>query len=231
VNPAPRRRPLVLLALAAAAALVVALAVVLSRSGGDEAPPPAPGAAPTLFSGLPQDGATLGEPAAPATLIEYADLQCPFCAQYASDVLPSIVDRYVRSGRLKLELRPLAFIGEDSVRAARVAAAAALQDRMWPFTEYVFANQGAENSGWVTDAFLREATGAVPGLDGARALAEADSPAARRLLAEAERSATAAGVDSTPSFLLRRGDGTPRPLEVQELSPAAFASALDAALR
>ena len=43
--------------------------------------------------------------------------------------------------------RNLSFIGPDSERAARLAAAAGLQDRLWQFTDLIFRNQGAENSG------------------------------------------------------------------------------------
>jgi protein-disulfide isomerase len=67
---------------------------------------------------------------APATLTEFADLHCPFCADYARDVLPAVVDRYVRTGRLRLELQLLAFLGDDSLRGGRMAAAAARQDRL-----------------------------------------------------------------------------------------------------
>src|SRR5690606_602302 len=93
------------------------------------------------FAGVPQDGIALGAPAAPFTLIEFADLQCPFCAVYARDVLPTIIDRYVRPGKLRLELNLLTFLGEDSIRAGRVAAAAAQQDRLWTFTDAFFAEQ------------------------------------------------------------------------------------------
>jgi protein-disulfide isomerase len=57
------------------------------------------------------------------TLVEFADLQCPFCAQYARDALPRLIDRYVRPGRIRMQLRLLSFIGPDSECAARVAAA------------------------------------------------------------------------------------------------------------
>lgn len=60
---------------------------------------------------------------------------------------PTVVRRYVRPGRVRLDLYTLTFIGPDSERAAGVAAAAAQQDAMWPFAELFFRNQGPENSG------------------------------------------------------------------------------------
>ena len=100
---------------------------------------------------------TLGQPDAPATLIEFADLQCPFCAEYTTGALPTVIQDYVRSGRLKMQLRLLRFIGPDSERGAEVAAAATLQDKGWDFSDLFFRNQGQENSGYATDAFLRAA--------------------------------------------------------------------------
>ena len=38
------------------------------------------------FKGIPQSGVTLGEPNAPATIVEFADLKCPFCAEFAPKV-------------------------------------------------------------------------------------------------------------------------------------------------
>ena len=64
----------------------------------------AAGAAATakLFRGIPQKLNVLGNPNAPVTMIEFADLQCPFCRDYALDALPAIVQEYVRPGKVKL---------------------------------------------------------------------------------------------------------------------------------
>ena len=51
-------------------------------------------------------------------MVEFADLQCPFCAEYTKNVVPTIVNRYVRPGKLRIEFRPLTFIGPDSAKAA-----------------------------------------------------------------------------------------------------------------
>src|SRR5947207_606368 len=106
------------------------------------------------FKGIPQSGRVLGRSDAPVTMVEFADLQCPFCAQYAQDALPTVVSRYIRAGKLKLELRLIAIIGPDSGKARRMAAAAQRQNRLWNFAELFYRNQGEENSGYVTDPFL-----------------------------------------------------------------------------
>jgi protein-disulfide isomerase len=180
-----RRRSLVRLAAVAGAALaLVGGAVAVSRIGGAQTPAASPGAAAARYAGLAQDGIALGAADAPATLVEFADLQCPYCAAYAGDVLPSVVDAYVRPGKLRLELNVLTFLGEDSVQAGRMAAAAALQDRLWPFADEFYGSQGVENSGYVTDDFLRT-TAAAGGLDVSSALKGRDGAEAERVLAQA----------------------------------------------
>src|SRR3954470_8459996 len=112
----------------------------------------------SALKGIPQSGLALGSPKAPVTIVEFADLQCPFCAEYHSNVFPSLLDRYVRTGKVRLELRLLRFLGPDSDRLARVAAAAAAQNRMWQFVGLAYDRQGRENSGYATTGFINRLT-------------------------------------------------------------------------
>jgi protein-disulfide isomerase len=207
-----------LLAAAAVAAIIVVAAIVISQGGADDdesepAPPP-------RVAAIPQDGVSLGDPGAPATLIEFADLQCPFCAEFATGQLPGVIDSYVREGSLRLELRLLAFIGPDSERARQVAHAAALQDRMWGFTERFFRNQGPENAGYATDAFLQRLARQTPGLDVDQLAEDYARPEAEALTRQAERLGRQLGVDGTPSFYLVRDGGEPEPIEIDQLGEA-----------
>jgi protein-disulfide isomerase len=81
------------------------------------------------FAGIPQNGLVLGSTKAPVTMVEYVDLQCPGCRAFETSVLPSIVPEFVRSGKLKIEARPIAFIGPDSIPARKAAIAASEQNR------------------------------------------------------------------------------------------------------
>jgi len=38
---------------------------------------------------------TLGSPFAKVLMVEYIDLQCPFCQQFETQVFPDIVAKYV----------------------------------------------------------------------------------------------------------------------------------------
>ena len=65
-----------------------------------------------LLKGIPQKGITLGDPKAPVTLTEFADLQCPFCRDYTLKTFPTIVAKYVRTGKVKMVFRNYAFISD-----------------------------------------------------------------------------------------------------------------------
>ena len=82
-------------------------------------------------------------------------------------------------------------------------------------------NQGAENSGWVTEDFLRAVGSAVPGLDVDPMLEDADSARSRRRRSSAV-AAQATAVSSTPSFLIGTTGGELAPLEFSSLGPEEF---------
>lgn len=186
-------------AVVAAAAVIVLVAVLVSRGGGEEAGPATKSDPTAVFEGIPQDGAWLGRPDAPVVVEEYLDLQCPFCAQFAMQQLPLLVDEEVRTGRVRLRLRIVNILGADSAKAAKMAGAARLQNRGWQFAEAFYAEQGAENTGYVTDVFLRERAEAA-GVDVERALRERNLDPVRRALAADERAFQRAELEGTPSF-------------------------------
>jgi protein-disulfide isomerase len=184
-----------------------------------------------LLAGIPQHGNVLGKPDAPVTMIEFADLQCPYCAQYALDALPTIVRDYVRTGKVKLVFNGMAFIGPDSEKALRAAYAAALQDRLWNVVDLLYKNQGAENSGWVTDGVLESVARSIPGIDVNTMLDAQKTTAVDEALAKASAQAQQANVTSTPSFFAGPTGSTLQPVQVTKLTPEPFQQALDALLR
>jgi protein-disulfide isomerase len=214
-----------LFAALAAAVVVTAAAIAVSASGGTTAEKTVSVPTSTLFQGIPERDGVLGDPKAPVTLTEYVDLQCPICAEASRQTMPWLVNTYVRTGKAKLDLRALHFIGPDSERAARFAAGAKAQGRLWPFVEAFYAVQGQENSGYATDDFLRSVAKAA-GVDAGQALDGTDDQAANEFLNQANSDATRLGVNSTPTFTVARGDAQPTVIGSGVLGHGAFAKAL-----
>ena len=189
---------------------------------------PVPGAARTraLLAGIPQHGNVLGDPHAPLTLVEFGDLQCPACAQFSEETLPAIVRRYVRTGKLLLQFRALDFLGPDSLRAARMAVALGAQGAMFQFLVLMYGNQGLENSGYVTDNYLRALAGAIAGANGRLALSARGSSAVFAQLHEDQLLAKRYGLRSTPSFLLYRSGTAPARFQPTALDADTFSAEL-----
>jgi protein-disulfide isomerase len=240
VNPANRlsssrhRFGLVLgVAVALAAILIIASQISArdAESGSAEsAARERPAASATSpFAGIPQHGDALGSPGAPVTLVEYADLQCPYCGEWARTTLPVLVERYVRTGKLRIVFNGLAFIGPDSDRALRTAVAAGRYNRLWDVVHALFERQGAENAGWVTDELIGEIAAGVPGLDGDSLLEERSTAAVDAKIARWATAAQIAGVTGTPSFRLGPTGVQLRPVRLRSLGPEGIEPAIQAA--
>jgi protein-disulfide isomerase len=185
------------------AAVVIAIAVASGR--------PEPDASAALarpVAWLPDDfadGTTVGRADAPVTLEVVGDYQCPVCGRFAREYLPRLVAEFAVPGTLRIVDRPIAFLGTDepdeSLDAAVGAACAARQDRYWDFHDYLMWNQEGENRGAFAPARLAAMADAA-GLE----TASWESCTAEGGVAASIRAATAdafaAGIDSTPTFVL-----------------------------
>lgn len=212
-----RRKRLTLLGgLLAGAAVIVVAAILISSggssdkkgtgSGGDASSLQGAADAKALFGGIPQSGITLGKADAPVTIVEFADPQCPYCAQYTVNELPKVVQDYVRTGKAKMELRWLTFLGPDSVKGAAVLQAAAAQNKMWEATDLLYRNQGEENTGYMTDEFLSAVLKGA-GVDASKAISGAGDTAVSQGIAEAKTLSSKYGVSGTPTILVGRTGG------------------------
>lgn len=213
-----------LLIAGAGAVAVVAILIVVSvvvAGGGDSGTTTTSAASSGLFDGIPQNGTELGANDAPVTFIQFEDLQCPICRSYQEDGFSAIVQDYVRPGKVKLRFAGIPILGQDSEKALRYALAAANQGKLWQYVAALYANQGEENSGWVTDDLLEQLAGDV-GLDWTQLKTDAASEKVTRqaqaTLAEADR----LGVPGTPTFFVKVGDGAPYAVQPNSFSIDAF---------
>jgi protein-disulfide isomerase len=230
------RNRLVLLAAAAAAAVIVVVVLIAVASGGDSSTTTSSTTASSAtdriktFAGVPQHGDTLGDPNALATLIVFEDPQCPFCRDWNVDALPAVVQDYVRTGRIKLVYRGIEIIGPNSEQGLRATYAAGKQNKLWNFAEALYRLQGGENSGWITDAVIREAA-VTAGADASAVLAASSSASVTAEIRQAAREASAYGVPGTPTFFLQTPPGLPKQVQVTGLDAATFESELSQALK
>jgi protein-disulfide isomerase len=77
-------------------------------------------------------GFVMGRPDAPLTMVEFTDLQCPFCRQYATTTFDEIKKNWIDTGRLRYISRdfPLDF-HPQALSAARAARCAGEQGHFW----------------------------------------------------------------------------------------------------
>lgn len=196
-------------------ALAAVVAVILATVSGGSPPVPrasAQGAAPAqqvdaLLAGIPQAGDALGSPAAPVTLEFFGDLQCPTSRAFTLVDLPSLISRWVRSGQLRVEYRSLqTATRQPAVFMVQQAAAlaAGMQGKGWYFIELFYHEQGREDTGYVTDAYLDHLAAQIPGLSVALWGRERQEPPLAARVASDEQTAARLDLHETPALLVGR---------------------------
>lgn len=214
------------LVIVAAVALIVASLV----GGDDKKTPPAAidgTATQQLLGGIPQKATALGSPDAPVTLVEFADPQCPFCAKFDVSVLPELIDKYVTTGKLRVEYRALPIIGPDSSTGLKAIYAAGNQAKAWNMTDLLYQNQGGENDGWLTEPFVKTVAQAIPGLDVDTLMKDLESQQVNDAIRMSIQDAQSLGFDTTPSFQIGPTGGELTSLGPQKLEVENFTKLID----
>jgi protein-disulfide isomerase len=81
----------------------------------------------------------LGDPDAPVTIIEYASLTCPHCAQFHTEVLPELKERYIDPGKVRLIYRDFP-LDQMALTAAALAHCAG-PERYFSMLDVLFETQ------------------------------------------------------------------------------------------
>ena len=186
--------------------VVAAVAIVSGGSGdsgksGDEIN--------ELLAGIPQEGTALGEPGAKVTLIEYGDMLCGSCKQFANEVAPELIEGPIRKGRARIEFRQWPILGANSDTAAFAALAAAEQGRYWEYLENFFNRDTSS----FDDALLKSVAedAGVPDIE--KWEEDRLNPELEDDLIRTEDEAADFGFSGTPSFAVQRGKGQPEAVE------------------
>lgn len=189
-------------ALFTAVVAAVIIVVAVTTSGGGDDVPGGPIVVPEARpASVPQNGHVYGDPAAPVTIAEYMDFQCPFCMRAHFQVLPTIEQQYIETGVAKLEIYPIAILGDESVQAASAAECANDQGKFFFYHDTLFSNQGGENVGAFADSRLKEMASVI-GLDTGAFDSCLGAGTHRAEVLRDTQSAHDSGVSSTPTFLV-----------------------------
>jgi protein-disulfide isomerase len=234
----PPRRPVarnrkLLLAGAGAAAVVVVLivaSVVLAGRGGDSGGTTSGSTGDAaLIDGVPQRDDVLGAKNAKVTMIQVEDLQCPICRAYQEEGFGDIVRDYVRPGKIKLRFVGIPIIGADSEKALFYVLAAGKQGQLWQYASALYANQGDENSGWVTEDLLHQIADDL-GLDWEQLQKDSTSTAVRQQAEKMAAEAAQRQVPGTPTFFIQIGNQAPYVVQPSSFSIDSFRPIFDDAL-
>ena len=80
-------------------------------------------------------------PSAPVVVVEYADLQCPYCRTAHADIVKPLLEQY--GTRIRFELRhfPLRSLHPQALDASQATECAADQGRFWEYVEIALTRQ------------------------------------------------------------------------------------------
>ncbi len=142
---------------------------------------------------------SLGDPAAPVTIVEYTDFECPYCRQSVA-VIHQLLNRYQGKVRLVVKQTPLE-MHPNAMPAALMFEALALQDgaKAFAFYELMYAEQDRlKKEG---QRFVEEAARRV-GADVPRALRDQQGEQVRALVAADIAEGQGFGFTGTPAFVI-----------------------------
>jgi protein-disulfide isomerase len=145
------------------------------------------------------DFKAIGRTDAPITIIEFTDLQCPYCANFALQTLPALRERYVEKGLVRFVSRDMPLsMHAHAVTAAVAARCAGEQGRYWEYREALFRGQ-ARLANAPYDKLAERF-----GLDVERFAACRNDRRHVALVRADSNIAAAHGITSTPTFVIGR---------------------------
>ena len=171
--------------------------VVLALAAACASDPPAASAPDAAVAAAPFN--ELGREDAPVTIVEYSDLQCPYCARHATQTFPELRRNYIDAGKVRYVARDLPLpMHAYAVPAAVAARCAGEQGHYWEFRDALFMARGRLGEEPYA-GMARES-----GLDVERFEAcRRDGRQTANVNADAQH-ARGQGISSTPAFVIGR---------------------------
>jgi protein-disulfide isomerase len=189
------------------AMLGAALVIIVPRFSGRGVTPsssaPSSGVAPPSRSVSLQSAARRGNEDARVALLVFSDFQCPFCAKFARETLPTLEAKYVRTGSVLVAFRHLPLDMHPHAKAAAEAAECAKrQGKFWQYHDALFAQPDRLSAADLTAAARQI------GLDPGAFEACTSGRSMASIVKSDLEDARALGINFTPVVMIGRLDGT-----------------------
>lgn len=157
-------------------------------------------AEPVVVRAASDDPMAIGELDAPVTLLEWTDFTCPYCGVFNRETLPVLIEEYVDTGKVRLEVHDVTFIGEQAEDAAVAARAAGEQGKYFDYLLAVYELGANENKPDLSRETLFGLAEQVGVADMARFEADFTGTELRSLVQQSTALAQNIGVSSVPFF-------------------------------
>lgn len=158
-----------------------------------------------LLAGVPQTGATLGNPKAPVTMDYYGDLECPICQEFTlKGGLSQLISNEVKQGKVKIVYKAFETATRDPsvFKDQQVAAlAAGMQKKFWNFAELFYNEQGQEDTGYVTESYLDNLARQTTGLNLVKWESDRNNQSLTTQVVNDVNQGNAIGVTGTPTLV------------------------------
>ncbi len=171
-----------------------AIRMLLEKVTTPQPPAPPPTAKITNLTGY-----ALGRPDAPLTMVEFTDLQCPYCRQFAITSFDEIKKNWIDTGRLRYMSRDFPLdIHPQAMPAARAARCAGEQGKFWDMRLALM-----RHANLLTPEYITKAAEGLKLDPKAFATCAASTQYDAAIQAEVQEGAKL-GVGGTPTFILGR---------------------------
>ena len=153
-----------------------------------------------LMAPGPLEDMVLGEPNAPVTIIEYASMTCPHCANFNEVTFPAVKKRLIETGKVRFIFRE--FPLDPLAAAASTLARCSGKSNYFPMVETLFEQQRdwvpVQNRVEKLQAIARQAGMTQQSFEACLK----NEQITKGIEAVRERAATKFGVNSTPTFFI-----------------------------
>ncbi|MDP1710223.1 MAG: thioredoxin domain-containing protein [bacterium] len=153
-----------------------------------------------------KDEPFIGKADAPVAMAYWMDYQCPFCKKFETDTLPTLIEKYVNTGKLKIVFKDFQFLGSDSQTAGLFEHAVweTSPESFLKWQEAMFKKQDAENGGWGSKDDITALTKTISGIDTGKVLGlmESKKNEYQKELDDDKAEGGKFGISGTPGFVI-----------------------------